>query len=232
MSFPNTRSPLKKDCDKRKQKWVLPLRKTPSGMKKLCLEGEAREQFIKLFPKYPNRTIMEWFGISQATVHQFRDELGLQKDMKTIRKKMGRQVARALEKKGLYASRRGKPMPEACIEALRKRRKEYEPWIVLKERNPRKYKKSLKKRSASWRATYEMEIKRLRWGLPQKTKFNVTLCPLSHKAISQKYSMIRRNNYFSVPEHPSWVCYDEQTKRSARSEATAAKNGLRIVQGD
>lgn len=44
--------------------------------------------------------------------------------------------------------------------------------------------------------------------------------------------MKKRNNYFSVTEHPSWVCYDKDTRRSARSEATAQRYGLRVVAGD
>ncbi len=41
--------------------------------------------------------------------------------------------------------------------------------------------------------------------------------------------MIKQCNYFAVDEHPTWVGYDKETKRSARREATAIKHGLKIV---
>ncbi len=231
MSFNDTKTPSKADVDKRKQKYFLPLCRT-NGTSKFLLEGENREQFIRLFPKNSNRRIMQWFGISHATMQRFKRELGLKKDMTAIRKQLAKDVKKICEKNGYYDSIRGRRPSQATIDSLVRRRKEYDPWTTLKANNPRKYKKALKKRAAKWRETYEKDIKRARWGLPQKTKFRITLYPISHTASTQKHAMIKYCNYFADPDHPSWVCYDSETKRSARREATAVKHGLRIVAGE
>ena len=45
--------------------------------------------------------------------------------------------------------------------------------------------------------------------------------------------MIHRCNYFADPlGDPYIVCYDSQTRRSARREATAAKHWLKVVKAD
>ncbi len=122
---------------------------------------------------------------------------------------------------------------EACIEATRKMFREgFNPLRVLKAKNPRKFKRSIEKRRDKWLEIRRRERARIIYGLPQKTKFHIVIQPLSHAASSQKYIMIKQNNYFSDPEHPSWVCYDSETTRSPRREATAIKHGLNIVAGE
>lgn len=44
--------------------------------------------------------------------------------------------------------------------------------------------------------------------------------------------MIKLRNYFADADHVTWVCYDSQTRRSPRMEATAMRHGLRLVEGD
>lgn len=44
--------------------------------------------------------------------------------------------------------------------------------------------------------------------------------------------MIKYNNYFAADGHPSWVCWDADTVRSPRREATAIRHGLKIVEGE
>lgn len=122
---------------------------------------------------------------------------------------------------------------QAAIDATRKLRAEgFNPLKALKERNPRKYKELMKRRSEARKELIKKERRRLLFGLEQKTSLHVTLSPLSHRASAQKYAMIRENNYFSVPDHTSWVCYDSRTRRSARREKTAIRHGLRIVAGE
>lgn len=87
------------------------------------------------------------------------------------------------------------------------------------------------RRTQVWRETMEKDMLRVKYGLEQKTKFRIVLSPMKHGASSQKYSMITRNNYFSDPEHSDWICYDNDTRRSARCEATAVKRGLKVVEG-
>lgn len=88
MSFGNTKTPLKPISP---AKWQIPMRPHPTkGVMEYCLEGELKEQFCKLFPKNSNRRMMTWFGISFSTLQRFRRELGLEKDMRSIRKQQAK----------------------------------------------------------------------------------------------------------------------------------------------
>lgn len=225
MSF--TPTPLKKDI-KKKPRYPIPVVKG-----KYILEGDVKEKFVELFPKTCNRRMMQWFGLSFATLQRLKRELSLEKDMKAIMRQQARDCKRTCEKNGYYASIKGRRPSEATIEATRQRfRTGWNPLKALKEKNPRKFKKYIEKRRNSWQETRRKEKARIIYGLPQKTKFHIAINPLSHTASSQKHAMIKQNNYFSDPDHPSWVCYDSQTVRSPRREATAKKHGLRIMEGE
>lgn len=225
MSYTKT---LTKNSIKVKPRYPVPMVKG-----KFVLEGQTKEQFIKLFPKHSNKRIMQWFGLSFAPLQRLKRELSLEKDMQAIKREQMRDVKRTCEKNGYYASLKGRKPSEACIEATRKMFREgFSPLRVLKAKNPRKFKRSIEKRRDKWLETRRRERARIIYGLPQKTKFHIVIQPLSHAASSQKHIMIKQNNYFSDPEHPSWVCYDSETTRSPRREATAIKHGLNIVAGE
>ena len=63
--------------------------------------------------------------------------------------------------------------------------------------------------------------------------FRIPSSPLSHRAAAQKYAMIKCCNYFAAPlGDPHIICYDSDTQRAARREATAAERGLKVVEAD
>ena len=232
MSFGNTKTPTKPDG--KNVKWQVPMRQHPkAGVMEYYLEGEIKEKFIELFPKHSTRRIMEWFGISFSTCQKFKRQLGLQKDMKKIRKEMARDCKRICEKNGYYASLRGKPLSEAAMEGTRKLRSTgFHPLKMLRETRPQKYRALMKKRSKQRKELYRKEQLRVKYGLERKTRLNVVEHPITRRASSWKYVMIKRHNYFA-DENDVWaVCYDSQTKRSARSEATALRHGLKVVAGE
>ena len=68
--------------------------------------------------------------------------------------------------------------------------------------------------------------------MDQKTKIRIPITKMTRKAVAQKHCMIKHCNYFADYDHPSWVCYDSETIRSPRREATAVKHGLRVVAGE
>ena len=79
---------------------------------------------------------------------------------------------------------------------------------------------------------YKRQAIRASYGLERKTKLRISINPLTKKASQSKYYLIKKRNYFAV-EDDSWVvCYDSNTRRSERMEATAIKNGLKIEQGE
>jgi hypothetical protein len=211
------------------------MRATPesNGVKTYVLEGELKKKFIKLFPKNSNRRMMEWFGISFSTVQRFKNELGLKKDMKAIRRQQIMDVKKTCEENGYYDSLRGKPVSEACQEG---RRRLFEsgfcPLKSLKKKNPRRYKAFLLRSSEAHKEVWRKERLREEYGLERKTKLNLSQRPMKSAAASFKNMMTHRLNYFSVPGHPWWIAYDSETNRSERSEATARKHGFEIIEGE
>ena len=232
MSFRNTKTPLKPTTA---AKWQVPMRpNAKSGMKEYYLEGELKERFCKLFPKNSNRRMMKWFGISFSTLQRFRRELGLQKDMRAIRKQQAKDIKKICERNGYYASIRGKAPSEACLEATRQLRASgFHPIKQIKATNPRKYKRLMRKKSEQRKELYRKERLRAFYGLERQTNLRIPADSLSHRASSQKYAMIKACNYFADPlGDPHVICYDSETQRSAQREATAAKHGLKVVEAD
>lgn len=232
MSFGNTKTPCKPTGE---AKYQIPMRATPesNGVKTYVLEGELKKKFIKLFPKNSNRRMMEWFGISFSTVQRFKNELGLKKDMKAIRRQQIMDVKKTCEENGYYDSLRGKPVSEACQEG---RRRLFEsgfcPLKALKKKNPRRYKAFLLRSSEAHKEVWRKERLREEYGFERKTKLNLSQRPMKSAAASFKNMMTHRLNYFSVPGHPWWIAYDSETNRSERSEATARKHGFEIIEGE
>ena len=232
MSFNNTKTPNKPIG---KAKWQVPMRPHHKGGKdEYYLEGELKERFCQLFPKNSNRRLMKWFGISFSTLQRFRRELGLQKDMRAIRKQLAKDIKKTCEKNGYYDSLRGHAPSEACQEASRKLRASgFQPWKQLKANNPRKYKRMLRKMSEQRKELWRKERLRAFYGLERQTKLCIPDAPMSSRAASQKHAMIKFCNYFADPlGDPHIICYDSETQRSARREATAAKHGLKVVEAD
>lgn len=232
MSFRNTKTPLKPTG---KAKYQIPMMATPesNGVKAYVLEGELKEKFIKLFPKNSNRRMMEWFGISFATLRRLKAELGLKKDMKAIRHQLAMDVKKICEKNGYYDSLRGKPLSEACQEGLRRLRESgFHPMKALKEKHPRRYKNVIRRRAEDRKELIRKERLREEYGLKRKTKLHLPPRPIDGSSASFKNMMIRKRNYFAVPGHTWWIAYDSETDRSERSEATARKHGFEIIEGE
>ena len=229
MSYPGTKTLAKPTGV---TKWQVPKRRNEHGQPAYVLEGELRELFIKNFPIHSNRRIMQWFGLSHSTTQRFARGLGLKKDMARIRKELVRDIKRTCEKNGYYASLRGKSLPENALMGLRKL---YEGGFSsisrLKEKSPAKYKRFREKMSESHKEMWRKERLREEYGLERKTKLNIPFHPMTHRQSSQKHLMIKKYNYFADPDDPHNVCYDSQTRRSERSERTAIRHGLRIVEG-
>lgn len=232
MSFGNTKTPRKPTGE---AKYQIPMRVTPesNGVKTYVLEGELKKKFIKLFPKNSNRRMMEWFGISFSTVQRFKNELGLKKDMKAIRRQQIMDVKKTCEENGYYDSLRGKPVSEACKEGSRRLRASgFCPMRALKKKNPRRFKAVIRRRAEARKELWRKERLREEYGLERKTKLRLSQRPITSSAASFKFLMIHKRNYFAVPGHTWWIAYDSETDRSERSEATARKHGFEIIEGE
>lgn len=175
--------------------------------KRIILEGEAREAFVSLYPTHYNRELSEWFGVSCTTVCALGRRMKLKKDRKYQARLRFEEMKRRLGIDNLPLSAFHREHPEEfrriCIENGRRRSQ-----------------------------LADSERRRLALGFEQRTRMHIVVKRLSGRARAQKSEMVRFRNYFAVEEHPSWVCYDSETRRSPRREATAVKNGLRIVAAD
>ena len=231
MSFNNTKTPLKPTTA---AKWQVPMRpNAKSGIKEYYLEGELKERFCKLFPKNSNRRMITWFGIGFSTLQRFKREFGIEKDMQAIRKQHDKDIKRICERNGYYASIRGKAPSDACLEATRQLRAAgFHQIKQLKANNPRKYKRLMQKKSEQRKELWRKERMRMVYGLERRTKLRLPLNSLTHAASACKYMMIRECNYFADPDGDSHIiCYDSQTRRSEKREATAIRHGFKIVEG-
>lgn len=109
----------------------------------------------------------------------------------------------------------------------------FHPLKQLKANNPRKYKQLMRKRIEQRKELWRKERLRAFYGLDRQTNLRIPSSPLSHRASSHKHAMIKCCNYFADPlGDPHIICYDSETQRSARREATAAKYGLKVVEAD
>lgn len=80
------------------------------------------------------------------------------------------------------------------------------------------------------RRLHKMERFRAMSGLPRQTRLRIAkLSPAGRRC---KRYMCDRFNYFRAEDDASVVCYDDQTRRSARAEARAATHGLQVVPAD
>ena len=231
MSFRNTKTPLKPTTA---AKWQVPMRPNAKrGVKEYYLEGELKDRFCKLFPKNSNRRMMTWFGISFSTLQRFKREFGPEKDMKSIIRQQAKDTKKICERNGYYASIRGKAPSEACMEATRQLRAAgFHPIKQLKANNPRKYNRLMQKKSEQRKELWRKERMRMVYGLERRTKLRLPLNSLTHAASACKYMMIRECNYFADPDGDSHIiCYDSQTRRSEKREATAIRHGFTIVEG-
>lgn len=231
MSSRNTKTPTKPDGV---AKWQVPMRPNPkSGLMEYYLEGEIRDKFIELFPKHSNRRIMQWFGLSFSTLQRFRRELGLKKDMREIRMEQARDAKRTCEKNGYNESLRGKKPSEANLEAVRRIRDTVFLYLKrLKEISPDRYKAMMERKSKVQKEVWRKEKLRAMYGLERKTRLRIPDRPMTRRASVQKSAMIKSCNYFAIDDDVWTVCYDSQTRRSPRREATAIKYGLKIVEGE
>lgn len=80
---------------------------------------------------------------------------------------------------------------------------------------------------------WHKERLRIKYDLERQTTYRIPVKNLTHVAHNHKSMMIRQCNYFADPlGDPYIVCYDSQTRRSAKREATAVRHGLKVVEAE
>ena len=91
----------------------------------------------------------------------------------------------------------------------------------------------MRKKSEQRKELWRKEQLRAFYGLERQTNLRIPADRMSRGASSHKHAMIKCCNYFPDPlGDPHIICYDSDTLRSARREATAARHGLKVVEAD
>lgn len=219
---------------KEEAKYHLPKRKDPKTKQyKYVLEGENKDMFIKLYPTTFNEEMMQIFGIGFVTVRKLGRKLNLKKDLQSIRKRVGLKTSATMRESSYTASLKGH-VPEHLKSYVQKMKDGTiaTPLERFKAKCSDEQLRAFTQRmSEAMSKVIREERVRIKYGLPQKTRFHL-LDDAEKRAAKQKRTMIYECNYFADPAHPNWVCYDKDTKRSAVREATAIRRGLEIVEGE
>lgn len=184
-----------------------------------------------VYPYYPNQAIAKAMGLTVNAMRHTATQLHLHKDkdylLDTQRKSMSRMVAHNY-KTGLYRSEaycaQSKKWREAGTRAWKKK------LASMSEEERNDY---YLRRGRATKATHDADKRRVRLGLPQRTKYRNFSWPYNGRHY-QARSKARTLNYI-VPEQPSGaerykIYYDSLTHRSARFERNAAKIGFDFIE--
>ncbi len=230
MSFPNTHTPRMSEISG-EAKYQCPMHKV-NGADAYYMTPEIEKHFRKLYPITMNRDMMRLFGISFSTVQRFKRQLGLEKKMRTIRRKQAAIAKEINERNGLYERLRGKPLSEACMKAsAEKRASGWHPLKGLSHRNNRKYHRIMKKRSENRKELMRKEKMRVEWGMEQHTKLNIPYDPYGRKRSVFKNTCRRVGYIPGNPHKPEerWIIfYTPETKRGAIRESNGEKLGFKF----
>jgi hypothetical protein len=204
---------------------------------KIVVSEEQEAWFRKWFPEVENSRLMKASGLTHDTLHRLARARSLKKSAKGlagIKKRQATDIKKVCEKNGYYASMRGKAPCKACRDAWEEYRRSvrYKPAIaILRDTNPRKFKKYLKRRSEIQKENWRKETRRLVLGMSRKSKLKVVSKPYT------KSQLCRRNNclkfgYFLSTDHSEQggeryiIYYDDNTQRRERFEKNCIADGF------
>ena len=210
-------------------------RMPPHG--KITLNEEQEAWLRKWFPRIENSRLMDASGLTHDSLHRLARARGLKKSAKGlagIKKRQAAHIKKVCEENGYYASMRGKAPCKACRDAWEEYRRSdryKQPIAILRDTNPRKFKKYLKRRSEIQKENWQKETRRLVLGLERKSKLKVVFKPYT------KSQLCRRNNclkfgYFLSTDHSEQggeryiIYYDDNTQRRERFEKNCIADGF------
>ena len=231
MAFPNTHTPTRAEITG-KARYQCPMHKV-HGADAYYLTPEMEKHFRRLYPVTMNRDMMRLFGISFSTVQRFKRSLGLEKKMKTIRRKHAKVVKQICEANGYYDSLRGVAPSEACREAARKKRAEgWHPLDWMRKHSNHKYHRILRERSEARKELIQKEKMRVNWGLEQKTNLHIPYDPYGRKRSCFKNTCKAVGYVPGNPHNPEerWIIYyTPDTKRGSIRERNGEKLGFKFM---
>jgi len=207
---------------------------------KVSLTAEQEEWLCRWYPTIENSRLMDASGLSHSTLHRLAREKGLTKSeegMRGIKRRQTTALMRTCRKNGYYKSLKGKAPSEACVDGYRKylKSERYKhPMIIMKEKNPRKYKATVKRRREERKELIRKEKLRLLYGMPKKTNLPDSLfvmAPYTRSQTSHRYNALKRGYFLSEDKSEKGgeryiIFYDDNTRRSALFEKNCIADGF------
>lgn len=193
------------------------------------LSDEEKKWFVNHFEHTKNAVICAKLGIKLTTMHRLKRELGLKKTKAFMRKtQLEATTAARIAVLNETADKKQRRQENARRNNQKARFKKG-VW-ALRNKTSSELEEISKKRVASWEKSRQADEMRLNWGIETKHHFRFAkvLDPKKQKILlNLRYNMRRLGYVF--PKIGSMVAYyNEETKRSSRREATAAKLGMLI----
>lgn len=185
-------------------KWQMPTIPWGRGERPLFDQAsdEVKGKFRELYPVSFNSEMSEWFGVHLCSIKKIGYSLGLRKDKSAIIRRRN-----AVYNINIHCSLR-----------------------QIREAEPERFNEIRRKMSASAKKSWNRARREQLYAMRPTTRLHPS--PLSKVMRYYKYRMIHERNYFSDPDHPYWLCYDSQTRRSAKVEENAKARGFEIVEGE
>lgn len=210
---------------------------------KWVLTEDQREWLCKYFPEVENNRLMKMSGMSHSTLHRMARELGLTKSengLRGIKKRQAAHVKRLCERNGYYDSLRGHRPSEESIRGTKQMWKEIRagkrmtPYMILKQKSPRKYRQMLQRSAAERKETMRKDIWRLNVGLPPKTRLKcVVLFKYTRSQVAHRYNALKRG-YIVMADCSERsgerynIYYNKDTSRSPVFEQNLLNDGFTI----
>ena len=187
---------------------------------------EQKDTIYGMSERMPICKIAEYAGVTIGVIRRVLIEKGYSHSRERTNKMISRGMSISEKNQSRkYNTKHG--------EWLREYNASGRNWLTeLREADPEAYQKKMQEMGETRRAIWDKERKRLKWGLPQKTRFRVKIKPVDRKVYDMRYRMKRGRNYYGDDEHVTWLYYDSKTRRSEELEQRAKELGLKIIQGE
>ena len=208
--------------------------------KKIRLSEKQKKWMRENFPIFENKRLMDASGLSNSSLHRFANELGLKKSeigWLAIKKRQAAHVCKVCEENGYYDKLRKRGMGKSCLDALKVWQKTHVSNLYqIKKRNPERWKEIHNRAVATRIRSIKDELKRVRLGLPTRTKMRFIHYgePMTRRQISYRYRALKKGYLLGDPfSDERWmIFYDDETERSELMEQRADKFGFVILPND
>lgn len=204
------------------------------------LTQEQKEWFCRWFPETENSRIAKAMGVSMSSMHRIKRELGLTKSdkgMKAIKRRQAAQIKKVCQENGYYDSLKGRHPSEKCKAAYREylRSERYKhPSLILKEKNPRLYRKKMDERSRTRKELIGKDKWRVSVGLEQTTRINLPQFNYTKKEVNRRFLAKRRGyilgDYSERYGERFTLYFDKDTNRTELFEKNCMADGFKIME--